>query len=246
MSRLCWAFHSTAPKTTSSATPYTQGSGSLTWTTRPLMWKHGGNRVRVVVELPCKPTQITVDPDQVLMDSNPVNNSWKTCCRLRFTPFYTPLEETDVTNEYDRWNFIVGPGFTGSAYNDPWFQRAMVFGGRAGFYRTQEASAATSVPNRLSGHRRRVDALADHFPFSHAVQSWPQPDNNMATTTYHPWRLVRYISCMGQLYLPPAHYVEGYAAIGVISAQPDQFYRVNSINQQMMIGTYYHLDHLTL
>src|SRR5262249_54767130 len=27
-----------------------------------------GNRVRVEVELPCKPTQITVDPDQVLVD----------------------------------------------------------------------------------------------------------------------------------------------------------------------------------
>ena len=47
----------------------------------------GDNRIRVVIELPSQPTQITVDPDQVLMDGNPVNNSWKTRCHTRFTPF---------------------------------------------------------------------------------------------------------------------------------------------------------------
>ena len=35
------------------------------------------HRVRVTVELPQKPVQIAVDPDQVLEDSDPANNYWK-------------------------------------------------------------------------------------------------------------------------------------------------------------------------
>src|SRR5262249_35463986 len=62
------------------------------------------NRVRVEVLLPCKPTQIAVDPDQVLVDRDPSNNYWKLPFRLRITPLYTLIEETDVTNDYDRWN----------------------------------------------------------------------------------------------------------------------------------------------
>ena len=108
----------------------------------------GDNHIRVVIDLPCQPTQITVDPDQMLMDANPVNNSWKTRCHFRFTPFYTPLEETDVTNEYDQWNFIFGPGFMGTANNNPWYTSSNVFGARAGFYRTQEASGEAYVGYR--------------------------------------------------------------------------------------------------
>src|SRR5207248_9654676 len=35
------------------------------------------HRVRVTVELPCEPLQISVDPDKVLQDANPTNNHWK-------------------------------------------------------------------------------------------------------------------------------------------------------------------------
>src|SRR5205823_10664489 len=65
----------------------------------------GANEVRVEVILPCKPTQIAVDPDQVLVDRNPANNYWKPRLRVRWSPLYTPLEEASVTNDYDRWNF---------------------------------------------------------------------------------------------------------------------------------------------
>src|SRR5262249_14150902 len=67
------------------------------------------NRVRVEVLLPCKPTQIAVDPDQVLLDRDPSNNWWKPPVRWRLTPLYTSLEETDLTTAYDRWNVIIGP-----------------------------------------------------------------------------------------------------------------------------------------
>jgi hypothetical protein len=215
----------------------------------------GDNRIRVVVELPCRPTQITVDPDQVLMDSNPVNNSWKTRCHFRFTPFYTPLEETDVTNEYDQWNFMAGPGFTGSAYNDPWFQRSTVFGGRAGFYRTQEAYGGAYIGYR-SDYRdlvAGVDALIDHFPFSHTqigfnAERSLTPIDGDDTPSSRGVLFARYIFMYGSsFYLPPSHYVEGYAALGShILPSPDQFIPgTDHFNQQTMIGTHYHLDYLT-
>ena len=87
--------------------------------------------VRVEIELPRQPTQITIDPDRVLLDSKPTNNHWKSEIRWRFTPLYTQLEEADVTNAYDRWNVIMGPWFYGSAYNDPWYTRSPLFGFKA-------------------------------------------------------------------------------------------------------------------
>ena len=47
------------------------------------------NCVRVVVELPCEPTQVTVDPDQVLLDRRPTNNSWKPRCAGPHAALYT-------------------------------------------------------------------------------------------------------------------------------------------------------------
>src|SRR5262249_11816149 len=46
-------------------------------------------RVRVEVELPCKPKQIAVDPDQILVDKDPSNNFWKRPVKVRVTPVYT-------------------------------------------------------------------------------------------------------------------------------------------------------------
>jgi Peptidase family M1 domain/Omp85 superfamily domain len=215
----------------------------------------GDNRIRVVIELPSKPTQITVDPDQVLMDVNPVNNSWKTRCHTRFTPFYTPLEETDVTNEYDQWNFIYGPGFFGSAYNDPWYTRSTVFGGRAGFYRTQEASGGAYVGYRTDNRDivAGVDALIDHFPFSHMQLGFnaersltPIDGDDMASS--RGVLFARYIFMYGSsLYLPPAHYVEAYAAMeNHALPTPYQFIPgTDHFNQQSMLGVHYHLDYLT-
>ncbi len=85
-------------------------------------------RVRVEVLLPEEPTQIAVDPDQVLIDNDPANNFWKPPVRFRFAPIYTFLEETDLTNYYDRWNVIAGPWMYGSTYDDPWYTRSTMVG----------------------------------------------------------------------------------------------------------------------
>ena len=211
-----------------------------------------GNRVQVDVDLPSQPTQITVDPDQVLMDGNAANNSWKPRCSFRLTPLYTPLDETDVTNDYDRWNFIAGPGFTGTAYNDPWYSRSDVFGARAGFYRTQEAYGAVYTGYRTDTRDIvvGVDSLIDHWPFprtqvgfngEHGLTPMDGGDllNSRAVA------FMRYIFMYGNsMYLPPSNYVEGYTAY-LNNPLPNPRYFIpgaDPFDQQTVVGAHYHLD----
>src|SRR5262249_17378235 len=98
------------------------------------------NRVCVRMTLPRCPTQIAVDPDQVLVDKDPSNNFWKTPVRWRITPLYTFIDETSLTTDYDKWNVIAGPWAFGSAYNDPWYTRSTMLGARIGAYRTEQFS----------------------------------------------------------------------------------------------------------
>src|SRR5262249_31405114 len=122
---------------------------------------------RVEVELPCRPTQISVDPDDVLLDSCPVNNHWKYKIRWRLTPLYTQLDEVDVTNAYDRWNIIAGPWIYSASYNDPWYTRSPMIGVRAGAFRTQSVSGGAYVAYRTEDRNivAGVDGLVEHFPW---------------------------------------------------------------------------------
>src|SRR5207244_1229541 len=106
------------------------------------------NAVRVEVLLPSPPTQIVVDPDRVLLDRNPTDNCWKPRVRVRVTPLYTSLEETDLTNSYDRWNVVLGPWIYGSSWRDPWYTRSTMAGVRAAVYRTQQAAVGTYLAYR--------------------------------------------------------------------------------------------------
>ena len=132
-----------------------------------------GCRVRVEISLPAHSvSQITVDPDRVLLDSDPTNNQWKATPRLRLTPLYTAIEETDVTNSFHCLNIIAGPWLFIETYNDPWYERSQMAGFRLGLYRTQdfdvEAKAATGgkgvdvVLDMVGGDYvpREIDCLA--------------------------------------------------------------------------------------
>src|SRR5262249_51458068 len=125
------------------------------------------NRVRVQLTLPRCPTQIAVDPDQVLVDTDPSNNFWKTPVRWRITPLYTFIDETSLTTDYDKWNVIAGPWAFGSAYNDPWYTRSTMLGARIGAYRTEQFSGGVYAAYRTDYRDvvAGVDALWDHTPF---------------------------------------------------------------------------------
>ncbi len=110
--------------------------GEVGTTVTPL----GGNRWRIDADLPFEPEQVTVDPDRVLLDANPGNNHWKTHPSFRATPLYTMLDETNLTTDYDHWNFVAGPWVWGPSYQDPWYTRSSMLGLRAGGYRTERYS----------------------------------------------------------------------------------------------------------
>jgi len=214
------------------------------------------NRVRVQVILPCKPTQISVDPDRILVDRDPSNNHWKPKVRWRFSPVYTLLDETDLTTAYDRWNVIFGPALFGASYNDPWYTRSTVVGVRAGLYRTQDFSGGAYLGYRTDDRDivAGVDGLWDHWP-------WPrtQVGFNLERsltdlgddTDPHSERAVvygRYVFQYGSsLYLPPMHYLEGFSMIldHNLPVPRETIPGANRFNDQTGFGIHYHLDYLT-
>lgn len=128
----------------------------------------GPHEWRVEAVLPEEPVQITVDPDQILVDRDPSNNYWRHPFRYRFAPVYTFLEETDLTCAFDRWNVIYGPWIYGSANDEAWYTRSTMFGVRAGLYRTQEFSGGAYIAYRddFQDFVAGVDAVWQHWPGS--------------------------------------------------------------------------------
>lgn len=211
--------------------------------------------VRVEMTLPCVPEQITVDPDHLLLDDCPTNNCWKPHVRWRLTPLYTQLEETDLTNAYDRWNIIAGPWVFLSSYSDPWFTRNALLGGRIGLYRTQEFYGGAYIGYR--GDDRNVvagvDALWDHLPLPHTQVGFtaekslftlgPQQISAERGVVYG-----RYVFMYGDsLYLPPFHYVETFA-MWQNRGLPTPRYTLpgaDPFDNRPGLGTHYHLNLLT-
>jgi len=213
------------------------------------------DEVRVDIVLPCRPTQIAVDPDQILVDSNPSNNAWPPRVRLRVTPLYTQLEETDLTNSYDRWNLIVGPWAYGAAYADPWFARSPLFGIRAGAYRTQELSAGGYLAYRSNDRNivAGVDGVLDHWPIPHtqvgfvaerSLTTLGDGDTPASRAVIYG----RYIMTYGDsLYLPPFKYVEVFSAVQS-HPLPDPAQATpgaDLFHQQSSVGAHFHMNYLT-
>jgi hypothetical protein len=181
--------------------------------------KKGGTRLKVEIVLPCEPTQIAIDPDQVLVDADPSNNFWHAPVRWRFSPVYTFLDETDLTTAYDRWNVIYGPWIYSAAYDDPWFTRSTMVGARAGVYRTQQFSGGVYTGYRTDYRDvvAGVDGVWDHFPDPHMQIGFIAERRLLESNSGDPtatraalW--ARYILTYGSsLYLPPFQYVDLFA-----------------------------------
>ena len=176
--------------------------------------------IRVRFTTPMEPEQIAVDPDGVLLDSNPGNNVWKSEPKLRLTPLYTALDETSLTSAQDRWNFTAGPWMWGASYADPWYTRSTMVGLRAGANRPQQfvgggyAAYRTDYRDLVLGvdgrwlwnmqetgfnYERRIGG-----PFGgQAGASGPQ-----RASVYHRWILQQSAS----LYLSPMMYHEAFAS----------------------------------
>jgi hypothetical protein len=214
------------------------------------------NCVRVEVVLPCKPTQIAVDPDQVLVDRNPANNYWKTRLRVRWSPIYTPLEETSVTNRYDCWNFTFGLGAVGQAYTDPWYTRSVVLGLRGDLYRTETFNGGPYLGYRTDDRSivAGVDGLWMHFPWPNTQVGF-DAERRLTTLGDDNDRQGDRVAVFGRyifqytssLYLSPMHYLEIFGDVQD-HALPPPFTPTpgaDHLEHQAEIGLHYHIDYLT-
>jgi hypothetical protein len=213
------------------------------------------NQVCVQVTLPARPTNIVVDPDHILVDAEPANNSWKSRPRLRFTPLYLQIEETDFTTDYDRWNFIIGPWLFAPTYSDPWFTRSTMGGLRAGFYRTQQFSGGAYLAYRTDFQdvAAGVDLLWNHWPghrsqvgFSaeRSITNFDQDDGNCDRGVL----FARYVFTYGSsLYLPPFHYVEAFGTVQNNCLPEMERFVPGAIqfDHQSVLGLHYHFNFLT-
>jgi hypothetical protein len=210
--------------------------------------------VRITFTAPCAPTQITVDPDHVILDACPDNNNWVPECRWRFSPIYTQLDELDVTNSYDRWNIIFGPWLWMSTTVDPWYERSPLAGFRVGAYRTQDVYAGAFVGYRTNDRAlvAGADVIWDHVPSArmqlglNVEQALTTLDSDSPGSRAAIW--ARYILTYGSsLLMPPFEYVELFG-----EAQhhplPDPYVPTpgaERFNDRAGIGVHYHKNMLT-
>ena len=165
------------------------------------------------------PEQVTVDPDNVLLDANPINNSWKTSVRVRGTPLYSMLDETDVTSDYNRPTITAGPWVWGASYTDPWYTRSTMLGLRAGVNEPQNFKAGAYAAYRTDFRDivLGVDAvfLGDMretgFNYERRIAG-PYIDQDGSSgpqraSVYERW----VIQQASSLYLPPMIYHEAFA-----------------------------------
>jgi hypothetical protein len=212
-------------------------------------------QTEVEILLPSEPRQISVDPDGILVDREPVNNHWKPMCRWRFTPLYTQAEETDVTAAYDRWNFIFGPWVYSASYVNPWFTRSPMAGLRAGAYRTQEFYGGAYLAYRSDDRNivAGVDATWEHI-FLPQLEIGINAEKSLATLSNidipasRAAVYARYILMQtSSLYLPPFEYVEVFNDIQNRSL-PNPIFTppgANLFNDQVGMGVHYHKFMLT-
>jgi hypothetical protein len=211
------------------------------------------NRMRVDIYLPTRPTQIAVDPDQILVDPEPANNYWKPRVQWRFTPLYTLLDETDITTAYDRWNVVAGPWISAVVYPDPWYERSDIAGFRVGAYRTQqfEGGVYTGYRTDYRDIAVGIDGLRDHWPWPHTQVGF-NAEHSLTSIDDRPTNRAsvfgRYVFQYGDsLYLPPMNFLEGFGAI-VENALPipkHQLIQGEHFDHATLTGIHYHLDYLT-
>jgi hypothetical protein len=216
--------------------------------------ENGKAKVRVEIDLPSPPTQVSIDPDHVLLDSNPYNNHWKRPIRWRFTPLYTSIDEVDVTNAHDRWNVIAGPYVFSPSYNDPWFTRSQILGIRAGVFSTQFFSGGAYLGVRADDRNliAGVDATWTNCLFPN-TQFGLVVEQSLATLSadqipYSRGVLYgRYIITPGSsLYLPPFEYVEGFGNMQNRGLpDPRHFEDGDPFDNRTSLGLHYHKNYLT-
>lgn len=212
-----------------------------------------GKGMTIVIELPSEPTQISIDPDQVQLDKNPANNHWKFEPDVRFTPLLTPLDTTDITTSYDKWNMMAGPWL---GINRPQFGQRAYAGVRADLYRLQtfQGGGYTAWDAYDRDLKVGADAVLLHWPWTN-TEFGAQYDHSLSQDWANLQRdrariYGRYIIHeTPSLYLNPVEYLEGYARMENVAAGSGEGRYVppgvESYNSQAGIGVRWYRNYLT-
>jgi hypothetical protein len=199
--------------------PVRPGEPAPLGTTVPVQYETGadGKSMTITVDLPKEPTQISIDPDHTLLDRNPANNHWKMENEIKITPLLTPLDETDITTSYDRWNIMAGPWL---GINRPQFGQTAYAGFRADLYRLQTFQGGTYLAwdaNDLA-LKAGADAIFAHWPWANTevgAQYDHDLTNDWANLERDHGRIYgRYILHeTPSMYMNPVEYVESYGRV---------------------------------
>jgi hypothetical protein len=207
----------------------------------------------ITVDLPAEPRQISIDPDQTQFDRNPANNHWKAEPEIRFTPLLTPLDQTDITTSYDRWNIMAGPWL---GINRPQFGQKAYAGLRADLYRLQtfQGGAYMAWDADDLDLKAGADAIFLHWPWAN-TEVGGQYDHSMtddwASLKRDRGRIyARYIMHeTPSLYLNPTEYLELYGRVEHTTDGADRGRfvpaGVQSYNDQAGVGLRWYRNYLT-
>jgi hypothetical protein len=211
--------------------------------------------VKVDLELREEPTQIVVDPDRLLLDRDLANNRWRPEARFRLTPLYTQLDEVEVVNVYDRWNFVCGPWLYFSSYEEPWFTRSAIAGFRIGAIRLQEFKGGAFIGLRADDRNvvAGADGLWDHLPhpktqLGFSVEQSIQTLGPEEVSASRAAVFARYVFMYSSsLFLPPFEYVELFG-VAQNRLLPDPRWAIpgaRGFDERYGIGVHYHKNLLT-
>lgn len=182
----------------------------------------GEHTVRVRLRLPSEPKQISVDPDGILPDADPVNNHWHAPINFRFTPMYTQIDDASMANDFDRWTVQAGPWLYLAPSREPWYARSLMAGLRAGVVRPQNFAGGAFLAYRSDVRDVvvGVDGEWDHVPFDKTLIGFnvekrilgpfgEDGPNEVTRAVMYGRYVMSYTSSM---YLNPMHYIEAFGA----------------------------------
>ena len=196
-----------------------------------------------------EPGQVIVDPDGTALDSNPVNNVWKTGYSVRVSPVYSPVDEAALIQPWQQHSIIGGfgidaegrIGLRGSVMSSNRF--------RVSPFIVYTAATARSNDDHLSAG---VDAIIYNFPSANWQFLVRYEQALLSTLSNDPGHQVRIslrriLQYTTSLIYPNLSYVDLYTRFGdnffpdedtTISPDP----RVQNFQNVRALGVDFHID----
>lgn len=178
--------------------------------------------VKVRIRLPSEAEQISIDPDGILPDADPVNNHWHAPVRYRWTPLYTQIDDASLANDFDRWTVQAGPWLYLAPSREPWYARSLLAGFRLGVVRPENFAGGVFAAYRSDVRDVVIGADGEwnHLPWDKSAVGFhvekrvlgpfgEDGPNDVTRAVAYGRYIFAYTS---STYLNPMHYAEVFGA----------------------------------